>query len=342
MDAADFIVRDLRLEIWEAVQPMVRAVWVPGGCDVGIPICLSLSRSAYIYRIMYKVAAFYRFIRIADIPARRREILAFGATLSGMCGTILLAPEGINATIAAESDAMDRMIAFLDERFGICEHGIKYSTSEETPFNRFKVRPKKEIITMRCPDADPTQQVGQYVSPAEWNALLDDPEVTVIDTRNDYETHVGTFAGAVDPKLRTFTDFAGYVEANLDPQRHKIVAMYCTGGIRCEKASAFMLARGFENVFHLKGGILKYLEDVPAEESKWQGDCFVFDKRVAVGQALQKGDWSMCFGCRAPLSAEDRERDDYEPGVSCRQCTERLTPELAASLRMRHRQMAGQ
>lgn len=288
---------------------------------------------------MFSVAAFYRFVRIDDILLLRREIRAFGATLPGMCGTILLAPEGINATIAAEPEALDRMIAFLDERFGICAGDVKYSTSEEKPFNRFKVRPKKEIITMRCAEADPTQRVGHYVAPAEWNALLDDPDVLVIDTRNDYETHVGTFEGAVDPRLHTFTDFADYVEANLDPQRHKKVAMYCTGGIRCEKASAYMLARGFENVFHLRGGILKYLEDVPADESKWRGECFVFDKRVAVGQALQESDWTMCFGCRAPLSAEDRERDDYEAGVSCRHCIERLTPELAASLRMRHRQM---
>lgn len=290
---------------------------------------------------MYKVAAFYRFLRIADIPAQRSAIRAFGAALPRMCGTILLAPEGVNGTIAAEPDALDRMIAFLEERFGICRNGVKYSTSEDKPFNRFKVRPKKEIITMRCPDADPMARVGEYVDAADWNALLDDPEVLVLDTRNDYETHVGTFEGAVDPKLHTFTEFADYVEANLDSRRHKKVAMYCTGGIRCEKASAFMLARGFANVFHLKGGILKYLEDVPAEESKWQGDCFVFDKRVAVGQALREGDWSMCFGCRAPLSAEDRERDDYEAGVSCRHCVERLTEKQAESLRMRHRQMEG-
>ncbi|MCB9853905.1 MAG: rhodanese-related sulfurtransferase [Phycisphaerales bacterium] len=290
---------------------------------------------------MFKVAAFYRFVRIEAIPALRREILAIGATLPGMCGTILLAPEGVNGTIAAEPAALDRMIEFLDERFGICENGVKYSTSEEKPFNRFKVRPKREIITMRCAEADPTLRVGQYVGPAEWNALLADPDVIVLDTRNEYETHVGAFEGAVDPKLHAFTEFADFVDVNLDPQRHKKVAMYCTGGIRCEKASAFMLARGFESVFHLRGGILKYLEEVPAESSKWRGECFVFDKRVAVGHALREGEWTMCYGCRAPISADDRERDDFEPGVSCRHCFADLTPESAEVLRMRYRQLAG-
>lgn len=288
---------------------------------------------------MFKVAAFYKFISMEDIPALRDWIRNAGAAYSELCGTILLAPEGINGTIAASPDHLDAMVHLMDQRFGICDNGVKYSESAEAPFNRFKVRPKKEIITLRCPDADPNRQVGEYVEPKDWNALLDDPDVTVIDTRNDYETRVGIFDGAVDPGMTAFTDFTEFVNAQLDPQRHKKVAMYCTGGIRCEKASAYLLAAGFKEVYHLKGGILKYLEQVAPSESKWQGDCFVFDKRVAVGQGLAEGDWLMCFGCREPLSPEDRARDDYEEGVCCLHCAAELTPERAAALRMRHRQM---
>jgi len=291
---------------------------------------------------MFKVAAFYKFTPIDDIPIRRAEVRAAGAAYPELCGTILLAPEGINGTIAAAPNHLDAMIDYLDGQFGVCDNGVKYSAAAAAPFNRFKVRPKKEIITMRCPEADPNLQVGQYVEPQDWNALIDDPDVTVIDTRNDYETRVGIFDGAVDPQMAAFTDFAAFVQSQLDPQKNKKIAMYCTGGIRCEKASAYMLAAGFEEVYHLKGGILKYLEDVPPEQSKWQGDCFVFDKRVAVGQGLGEGDWSMCFGCREPLSPDERARDDYEEGVCCLHCIDSLTPERAEALRMRHRQMTAE
>lgn len=293
----------------------------------------------------YKIAAMYRFVPIHDIPSLRREIQDFNKNVliprdgEGMCGTLLLAPEGINGTIGAKNDCLDAMVDFLDERLGIrtsekaCE--LKFSHASKTPFNRFKVRPKKELITLRKPEANPHERVGTYVEPQDWNALISDPDVILVDTRNDYETKVGIFEGAVDPDIKIFTEFPDWVEQNLSPERHKKVAMFCTGGIRCEKASAYMLAHGFENVYHLKGGILKYLETIPADDSKWKGDCFVFDHRVAVGHALTESDWSVCHACREPLAAEDVKRPEFEKGVSCHHCRDRLTDDRATSLRER-------
>ncbi len=286
---------------------------------------------------MYRIAALYRFVRIDDVPALRQEIMDFGAQLDTMCGTLLLAPEGVNGTIGALPEAMGRMIDFLDTKLGVRSGELKYSESARHPFNRFKVRAKKEIITMRCPEADPTERAGQYVEAQDWNDLINDPDVTLIDTRNIYETEVGIFKGAVDPRLDVFSEFPEWVEKNLDPAKHKKVAMFCTGGIRCEKASSYMLAHGFENVYHLKGGILKYLETIPAEKSLWEGECFVFDRRVAVRHGLQEGDFTICHGCREPLSPEDTEHASYEEGVSCHHCAEALTEERMASLRMRHK-----
>ncbi len=293
---------------------------------------------------MFKVAALYRFTPIADIPALRAEIYAFAKNIEGICGTLLLAPEGVNGTIAAQPEAMDRMIAFLDEKLGVrqgsvaCE--LKYSHATQQPFNRFKVRPKKELITLRKPEANPSELVGEYVKPKDWNDLINDPEVVLIDTRNDYETKVGIFEGAIDPDMKVFTEFPDWVEKHLNPAQHKKIAMFCTGGIRCEKASAYMLAHGFENVYHLKGGILQYLEEVPEEESKWKGECFVFDHRVSVGHGLKEGDWAVCHACREPLSAEDVKRPEYESGVSCHHCHSNLTPEREKSLRQRQKHYA--
>jgi len=292
----------------------------------------------------YKVAALYKFTPIADIEALRKEIYAFGEGCAGLCGTLLLAPEGINGTIAAAPEALDAMIDFLDEKLAVRDTKkaaeLKFSSATLTPFNRFKVRPKKELITLRKAEANPNNQVGEYVTPQEWNALIDDPEVLLIDTRNDYETKVGIFEGAVDPDMKIFTEFPDWVEQHLDPAKHKKVAMFCTGGIRCEKASSYMLAHGFENVYHLKGGILQYLEEVPKAQSKWQGDCFVFDQRVAVGHGLEEGDWVVCHGCREPLSAEDTARPAYEKGVSCHHCIDDLTDETAAARRQRQKHYA--
>ena len=284
----------------------------------------------------YKIAALYKFVTISDIPKLRKFIQDFGKTCDGMCGTLLLAPEGINGTIAAKPDDLDRMINTLDEKLGINEGEVKYSFTPSKPFNRFKVRPKKEIITMKCPEADPNIMVGEYVEPEDWNDLINDPDVVLVDTRNEYETRVGIFEGAIDPNIEVFTEFPDWVNKNLNPYKNKKVAMFCTGGIRCEKASSYMLAHGFENVYHLKGGILKYLETVPSDESAWKGECFVFDKRVSVGHDLQQGEWNVCHGCREPLSALEREHEAYEPGISCHHCIETLTPERRKVLQDRH------
>ena len=291
----------------------------------------------------YKVAALYKFTPIEDIEALRKEIYAYtDENAPSICGTLLLAPEGINGTIAAHPKDMDKIIAFLDDKLQILHAGntigeFKYSHASEQPFNRFKVRPKKELITLRKPEADPNKRVGTYVEPEDWNDLINDPDVILVDTRNDYETKVGIFEGAIDPDMKIFTEFPDWVEENLDPAKDKKVAMFCTGGIRCEKASSYMLAHGFENVYHLKGGILKYLETVNEEDSKWKGDCFVFDQRVAVGHGLKEGDWKVCHACREPLSAEDCERPEFEHGISCHHCKDTLTADRERALRDRQK-----
>ena len=284
------------------------------------------------------VATFYRFVTLDDLPALKAELAALCAD-TGTRGTILIAPEGINGTLAGPQDGVATMVAHLDRRCGIGRGELKFSAAEDWPFARTKVRIRPEIITMRAPEADPSRRVGTYVAPSDWNALIDDPEVLVLDTRNRYETKVGGFAGAVDPAIDSFTDFKAYVETALDPAEHRKVAMFCTGGIRCEKASAYMLSKGFESVFHLKGGILQYLEDVPQEDSRWEGDCYVFDGRVAVGHGLAQTDWTACYGCGQPLSPEERADPAFEEGVSCAHCIDRLTEEKAASLRERQRQI---
>jgi UPF0176 protein len=229
---------------------------------------------------MYTVAAFYRFFALAD-PAALREELRSVFTDTDLLGTTLIAPEGINGTMAGNAATIDRFLDLLAERTSLIRAEVKFSTTEEQPFRRLKFKLKREIITFRNAAVDPSRP-GQYVDPQQWNSLLADPEVLLLDTRNTYETEIGTFTGAVKPPLATFSDFATYVRENLDPDKHRKVAMFCTGGIRCEKASAYMLQQGFPEVFHLKGGILKYLEEVPVESSQWQGDCYIFDERVSV------------------------------------------------------------
>jgi UPF0176 protein len=229
---------------------------------------------------MYTVAAFYRFLPLSD-PSALREELRAAFTSTDLLGTTLIAPEGINGTMAGSAATIDRLLIHLAERTGLPRADVKLSTTETQPFRRLKFKLKHEIITFRNAAVDPTRP-GQYVDPQQWNALLADPEVLLLDTRNTYETSIGTFAGAVTPPLDTFSDFSDYVRDNLDPTRHRKVAMFCTGGIRCEKASAYMLQQGFPEVYHLKGGILKYLEEVPAESSQWVGACYIFDERVSV------------------------------------------------------------
>jgi UPF0176 protein len=236
---------------------------------------------------MYTVAAYYRFLQVADPAALRQELAATFAG-SDLLGTTLIAPEGINGTMAGPAATIERLLDFLSERTGLERSEVKFSTAEVQPFRRLKFKLKREIITFRHASVDPTRP-GRYVDPKEWNALVTDPEVLVLDTRNTYESEMGSFEGAVKPALETFSDFATYVRENLDPENHRRVAMFCTGGIRCEKASAYMLQQGFPEVFHLKGGILKYLEEVPVEQSRWDGECYIFDERVSVGHGDFEG-----------------------------------------------------
>jgi len=258
---------------------------------------------------------------------------------AGVKGTLLLAGEGINGTIAGPREGIDSVLQYLraDPRLADLEH--KESFDERMPFYRMKVKLKREIVTMGVEGIDPNQCVGTYVPPADWNALVNDPDVLLIDTRNDYECSIGSFRGAIDPRTVNFREFPGYVRENLDPAQHKKVAMFCTGGIRCEKASAFMLGEGFEEVYHLEGGILKYLEEVPPEESTWEGECFVFDSRVAVDHKLEKGHYDQCYGCRHPITKQDELSDLYERGVSCPYCHDSLSGEQLASFRERQKQI---
>ncbi|WP_025732578.1 rhodanese-related sulfurtransferase [Carnimonas nigrificans] len=270
------------------------------------------------------VAALYKFVTLNDYQQLREPLLSFMLE-HDIKGTLLLAAEGINGTVSGSRDAIDALLEWFarDERLTALEY--KESFSSEHPFYRTKVKLKKEIVTMGVPGVDPNQQVGTYLEPEEWNRLLDDPEVVLIDTRNDYEVDIGTFEGAVDPKTKTFREFPGYVRGHYDPEKVKKVAMFCTGGIRCEKASSFMLNEGFEEVYHLKGGILNYLKQIPEEQSKWRGECFVFDNRVAVKHDLSEGEFDQCHACRHPVSHQDRESAHYVPGISCPHCWNTLS-----------------
>ncbi|MBD2691301.1 rhodanese-related sulfurtransferase [Anabaena catenula] len=270
------------------------------------------------------VAALYKFISLPDFAEIQEPLLSF-CQEQGIKGTILLAPEGINGTIAGSRQAIDAVLGFLrdDTRFTDLEH--KESYTETPPFERMKVRLKPEIVTLGIPEIDPNEKVGTYISPQEWNDLISDPEVTVIDTRNNYEISIGTFKRAENPQTQIFREFPEYVNEQLDPSKHKKVALFCTGGIRCEKASSYLLSQGFERVYHLKGGILKYLEEIPAEESLWEGECFVFDERVAVRHGLEEGSYELCFCCGHPIAEEDKTSPKYEEGISCPHCFDSLT-----------------
>ncbi len=272
------------------------------------------------------VAALYKFVKLPDFTEKQEPLLSYCQS-QGVKGTILLAAEGINGTIAGSRQGVDSVLAFLraDPRLADLEHKESYSQTQ--PFERMKVRLKAEIVTMGLPEVDPNQQVGTYVSPQEWNDLISDPEVIVIDTRNDYEVNIGTFKKAQNPQTKSFREFPEYVSHNLDPHQHKKIALFCTGGIRCEKASSFMLSQGFAEVYHLKGGILKYLESVPTAESLWEGECFVFDERVAVRHGLELGSHELCFCCGHPISAADKTSSKYEEGISCPHCFDSLTEE---------------
>ena len=284
------------------------------------------------------VAALYKFVTLDDFHAMREPLLDV-CLASGTRGTLLLAREGINGTIAGSREGIDQVLAYLRSDPRLSDLGHKESQDAHMPFYRMKVKLKKEIVTMGVAGVDPNVRVGTYVTPQEWNDLVQDPEVIVIDTRNDYECDIGSFRGAVDPRTKNFREFPAFVRDKLDPGVHKKVAMFCTGGIRCEKASAFMLNEGFDEVYHLQGGILKYLEEMPPEESAWEGECFVFDNRVSVDHHLEKGQYDQCYGCRHPIIEEDKRSGKYELGVCCPRCYDELTPDQKLRFRERQKQV---
>lgn len=287
------------------------------------------------------VAALYQFTRFDDPAALRAPLLA-ACERAAIKGTLLLAREGINGTIAGLPGALETVLAHIRALPGCAGLEVKFSAAPEMPFHRMKVRVKREIVTMGEPDIDPTLSVGTYVDPNDWNALIADPDTLVIDTRNDYEVAVGTFTGAVDPATPSFRDFPAWFRAHREAllEGKKKVAMFCTGGIRCEKSTSFLRAEGVEEVYHLKGGILKYLEQVPEDQSLWQGECFVFDERVTVRHGLEQGTFQLCRACRRPLDAAALAHPDYEDGVSCPACITERTPEQRAGYAERQRQEA--
>jgi len=285
-----------------------------------------------------QVAAFYRFVALENIESLQREISNVCKN-SNLLGTILLANEGINGTIAGAADDIEQLFVFLGQYPALEGLDRKISYCNRNPFYRMKVRLKKEIVTLGVDGVDPRKTVGEYVEPELWNDLISQPDVRLVDTRNDYEVSLGTFAGAEDPETRSFRDFPAWVEANLDKNKDQKIAMFCTGGIRCEKSTALLKELGYKNVYHLEGGILNYLEKVPSDESMWQGDCFVFDNRVTVDHDLTEGRYELCPACRMPLSETDRKSPKFEKNVSCPKCYDRLTPERRASLEERGRQI---
>lgn len=287
----------------------------------------------------YLVAALYKFVRLEDYTTLQEPLLA-ECKKHDVMGTILLAREGINGTIAGPAAGVSKVLSFIrnDPRIHDLEHKESWA-KEENPFNRMKVRLKKEIVTMGVPEVDPNQVVGTYVEPEDWNELISDPDVVLIDTRNDYEVSIGTFKGAIDPKTVNFREFPQWVRDHQGLHNKPKIAMFCTGGIRCEKASSFMKQEGFEDVYHLKGGILKYLETVPEAESNWEGECFVFDNRVSVGHGLKQGPYDLCHACRHPISQEDMASVYYRQGVSCPHCYDKMSPDKRERFAQRQKQV---
>ncbi len=287
----------------------------------------------------FRTAALYQFARFDD-PAALRDDIEACCRANGVQGTLLLAHEGINGTIAGSPAAIDAVVAHLRTLPGCADLAVKYAWAPTEPFHRLKVRLKREIVTMGQPDLDPLTDVGTYVAPEEWDALITRSDTVVIDTRNDYEVAIGTFPGAINPETRSFRDFPAWFRVNRDQLTagKKKVAMFCTGGIRCEKSTAFLKAEGIEEVYHLQGGILNYLEKMPADQVSWQGECFVFDERVAVTPDLAPGTHVLCRACRRPVSPEDRQSPLYEEGISCPACHADLDDDKRVRLAERHRQ----
>jgi len=286
----------------------------------------------------FVVAALYRFSTIPD-PETLAERLRAETERAGVFGTLILAHEGINGTIAGTRNGIDQVLASIRDVPGMAEIEHKESLASANPFLRMKVKVKPEIVTMGLPAIRPDHQVGTYVEPQDWNDLIAQDDVVVIDTRNDYEVEIGTFEGAIDPKTESFREFPDWWKQNAARFAGKKVAMFCTGGIRCEKSTSFLLDQGANDVFHLKGGILKYLEDVDPDQSKWNGACFVFDQRVAVTHGLEESDHALCFACRRPVSAEDQASPDYVPGIKCPHCADDIPDERRERFVERQKQM---
>lgn len=287
---------------------------------------------------MFKIAALYHFTPFDDPDALRPGLVSLCAEHE-IKGTILVAREGINGTVAGNRQGIDTLLAYIRTLPGCASLECKESTAKDQPFSRMKVRLKKEIVTMGQPHVDPLAGTGKYVLPEDWNDLISQDDVAVIDTRNDYEVAIGTFDGAIDPETKSFGEFPEWWQANKEKFEGKRIAMFCTGGIRCEKSTNYLLGEGVEDVFHLKGGILKYLEEVPEAESLWQGECFVFDGRVSVGHGLEEGPHQLCFACRRPIAPEDVKRDEYEAGVQCHQCVNEFSAADRERFRERQKQI---
>ncbi|PKH59276.1 hypothetical protein CXF83_10635 [Shewanella sp. Choline-02u-19] len=284
------------------------------------------------------VCAMYKFVSLPEFENIQKPLLSVMEAL-GVKGTLLLANEGINGTVAGSQAAIDALLAWLSSQPGLDNIVHKLSFDDDMPFYRTKVKLKKEIVTMGVEGIDPNKVVGTYVKPKDWNALISDPEVLLVDTRNDYEVQIGTFKNALDPQTTAFREFPEYVKQNLDPAKHKKVAMFCTGGIRCEKSTAYLKEQGFDDVYHLEGGILKYLEEVKQEESLWEGECFVFDNRVAVNHDLEKGQYDQCNACRMPITVEEKASAQFEQGVSCPHCIDTVTDKQRERFLERERQV---
>ncbi len=284
------------------------------------------------------VCALYKFVTLDNIESLRAPLLAV-MEQHNIKGTLLLASEGINGTVAGSRENIDALFDWLNSQTEFAGIVCKESYDDNLPFYRTKVKLKKEIVTMGVDGIDPTRIVGTYVKPANWNALISDPDVVLVDTRNDYEVQIGTFKGAINPETTSFREFPQYVKEQLSPEKHKKVAMFCTGGIRCEKSTAYLKEQGFDEVYHLEGGILKYLEEVPQDNSLWEGECFVFDNRVTVDHALNKGQYDQCNACRMPITEQDKLSEHYTIGVSCHHCINNTTEDQRQRFRDREKQM---
>jgi len=284
------------------------------------------------------VAALYKFVSLQHYETLQTPLQRV-CVENEVMGTLLLAKEGINGTISGPDTGVEKVIKWLTNKEEFSNLDVKYSRASAAPFLRMKVRLKKEIVTLGAPEADAANNSGQYVKPEDWNELISDPDVVLVDTRNDYEVAIGTFKGAQDPKTKSFRELPAWVDQKLEAHRDTKVAMFCTGGIRCEKSTALLKARGYQNIYHLQGGILKYLESVPEEESLWEGECFVFDQRVSVKHGLEPGQYVQCYACRMPIDSEDMASAKYQQGISCPHCFDTMTPEQKSRFAERQKQM---